>query len=74
MSGQKRHHSLLETITSTLTGLAFSIALQATIYPLYGFNPSLSTNAQIAAIFTVASILRGYCLRRAFNKLQKANT
>lgn len=65
---QTRTLSAVETITSTLTGLAVSMALTAWIMPLYGFHPTVGENAQITAIFTAASIARGYIIRRLFNR------
>lgn len=65
---QPRLHSLIETVTSTATGLAVSMALTAWIMPLYGFNPTLGQNAQITLVFTLASVLRGYAMRRLFNR------
>ena len=44
-----------------------SVALTAVVLPAYGHAVTFSQNLQITAIFTVASILRSYALRRWFN-------
>lgn len=65
---QTRTWSALETIASTAIGLAVSIAASLVVYPLHGHSFTLAQNASIAAIFTVVSIIRGYFVRRLFNR------
>lgn len=64
---QSRLESLLETIVSTVIGMLVAIGMQLLVFPLFGFNPPLHDNLAIAGLFTVASILRGYGVRRLFN-------
>lgn len=66
---QPKLMSWLETCLNTGIGLAIAIGAQALIFPLFGFNPPLSTNVSIALIFTVISIVRGYLMRRLFEAL-----
>ncbi len=68
-SGQTRLHSMAETLTSIAVGFVVSMVLQALVLPLYGHNITLSQNFQITAFFTVASVIRGYWMRRFFNYL-----
>lgn len=70
-TGQSRAHSLAETVTSITVGFIVSMLLQAVLLPWYGHPISLSDNFQITAIFTVASLLRSYGLRRLFNRLHR---
>lgn len=63
---QSRLESLMETCLSTLIGLGVALVMQRLVFPLFGFNPPLSQNLAIAALFTAASIARGYAIRRFF--------
>lgn len=65
---QTKKQSLIETITQTVVGLAVSICLQAVVYPVMGIPVTLKQNLVITIIFFLASLLRGYVLRRVFNK------
>lgn len=64
---QSRLASLLETCTSIAIGFAVSVVITAVVMPIYGHAVSFADNLQITAIFTVASIIRGYYVRRLFN-------
>lgn len=71
---QSKRASIVETIVSTVAGIVTSILIQIIVYPLYGMEVSFSQNLQLTAIFTVVSIVRGYIVRRFFNKnLHKRN-
>lgn len=63
---QSRIGSLLETCASIAIGFVVSVIITAVVMPAYGHHVSLGDNLQITAIFTVASIVRGYCVRRWF--------
>ncbi len=66
---QSRRHSLEETIVSTAVGLAVSTVLNHTVVPLIlHTHVSASQNVALTAMFTVASIGRGYWVRRHFNR------
>jgi len=71
---QSRRHSLEETIVSTCVGLAVSTLLNYAVVPfILKTDVSIGENVALTAIFTVASILRGYCIRRHYNgKLKKS--
>lgn len=66
---QNRKSSIIETIVSTEVGFLISLLLVNTVLPLFGFNPTPSESVDIALIFTLASLLRGYGIRRLFNYL-----
>lgn len=68
MKMQSKRQSLIETVTSTLIGLAVSFLTQIIVFPMYNLEVNFNQNLQITAIFTVVSILRGYSVRRLFNK------
>ena len=69
---QSRRMSLVETIAGVAIGFAVSVGLSYVVYPLFGHTFTLSQNIGITLIFTVASILRGYVVRRAFNRWGRA--
>jgi len=64
---QSKLGSLVEAAIGTAIGFVMSMALSMIIYPLHGHSFTLAQNASITAIFTVASIVRGYVVRRWFN-------
>lgn len=66
MRDQSRLHSLLETLASIAIGFVVSLGITAVVLPAYGLPVSWGDNVQITAIFTVASIIRGYAVRRVF--------
>jgi len=66
---QTRRHSLIETCVGTAIGFVLSVLLSLAVYPLFGHSFTLGQNAGITVIFTVASIARGYAVRRMFNHL-----
>ena len=47
-------------------GYGLAVGLQMLVFPWFGLPVRLSDTLQIGAIFTVASILRSYLLRRFF--------
>ena len=62
-------HSWTEATVNIAVGFAVSVAITAVVMPAYGHHVTLSENLQITAIFTVASLLRSFALRRAFNHI-----
>ena len=68
---QTKKQSIIEVITNTVVGLAFSFAIQVIVYPLLDVDVSINQNLLITLMFFIASILRGYILRRLFTKLFK---
>ena len=67
--GQSRAHSLAETLTSVAVGFVVSFGITAVLLPAYGHHVTTSENLGMTAVFTVASVVRAYALRRAFNWL-----
>lgn len=60
--------SAVEAVTSTMVGFIVSLALTLTVLPAFGYNVTSKHAWFITAIYTVASISRGYLVRRVFNK------
>ena len=67
---QSRRMSLIETCASVAVGFAVSVVITAVLLPWMGHAVSLNENLLMTAVFTVASIARGYWLRRLFNWVQ----
>jgi len=66
---QSQKKSLIESIVQTVIGLGTSILIQAILYPLMGIPVSLKQNLIITLVFFVVSIIRGYIVRRIFEKI-----
>ena len=65
---QSKRMSMVETCTNVAIGYFVALASQLAIFPLFGINISFSDNLAIGAWFTVISIVRGYIVRRVFNR------
>jgi len=66
---QNKKHSLIESATQTIIGLITSFLIQIVIYPMLNIPVTFSQNVIITLVFFIASIVRGYFVRRVFNKL-----
>ena len=64
---QSKRQSLIETVAGVAVGFFVSMLLSLVVFPLHGHTFSTAQNASITVIFTVASILSGYGVRRFFN-------
>lgn len=65
---QTRKQSLIESLTDKIIGFAISFASTFIIFPLVGFESNSGKNLVITLFFTVVSVVRGYVVRRFFNK------
>jgi len=63
-----RRLDLTEAITSTAAGFAVSLALTFWALPIWGLTPSPADALGITALYTAASIARGYVVRRMFRR------
>jgi len=68
-AGQSRSHSVAEALANIVVGFAVSVAITAVLLPAFGHQISLQDNLAMTAVFTVASLLRSYALRRVFNSI-----
>lgn len=66
---QSPKKSLIESITQTVIGLGTSIILQLILYPIMEIPVTFSQNIIITLVFFFVSIVRGYIVRRIFEKL-----
>ena len=65
---QSRVLSLLEAASSVAAGFVLSLGMQAVLFPAVGLHASLSQNLRLALAFTGLSLLRGYVVRRLFER------
>lgn len=66
---QSRRMSAIEQVTNTAVGYCLAVAMQLVFFPLFDMHPHIAENLSLAAIFTFASLLRGYIVRRVFNQI-----
>lgn len=65
--GQRKSHSILESIVNTIVGFGINFTANMLIFPLFGFHISPAANFLMGMIYTGISIARSYVLRRVFN-------
>jgi len=66
---QTKRKSLIESIIQTVIGLGTSILIQIILYPMMGIPVTFSQNLIITLVFFLVSIVRGYFVRRIFDRL-----
>lgn len=64
---QTKRASLAETLFNTKVGFAINFVANLVILPWFGFDVKPGPAFHMGLIFTVISIVRGYCIRRLFN-------
>lgn len=65
---QTKLESLFENVINVVSGLALSIwVVQPIAFKYYNIHTTMSQNIQLAIVFTLVSIARGYLFRRLFN-------
>lgn len=71
---QKRSQSLNETLIGTAIGFVTSVLIwEFIVKPVWDIHTAFVENLSITLLFTVASIARGYVVRRFFNHLHHKN-
>lgn len=58
--------SLVESIANTGAGFVVSLVLQISLFSLMAIETTTSQNIVMSGVFTVASLVRGYLMRRLF--------
>ena len=72
-SGQTARQSMIETLAGTAIGFVVALLAQIYITRRYDIPSTFAQDAWITVFFTGISIIRGYCVRRFFNRLFKAH-
>jgi hypothetical protein len=62
---------MIEAWTNILVGVALNTLLNFVVFPRFGWQINARQNALLVVIYTGASLLRGYGLRRLFNRLHQ---
>lgn len=65
---QTKKQSMVESVTQTIIGLLTSFLIQVVLYTFLGIPVTFTQNLIITAVFFAVSIIRGYFVRRIFNK------
>jgi hypothetical protein len=65
---QSRRMSLIETVTNVVVGYVLAVATQIVMFPWFGLQASLGENLALGLAFTSISLVRGYTLRRLFER------
>jgi len=66
MTSQTRRMSLVESVANTGAGFLVSLVLQISLFSLMAIETTTSQNLLMSGVFTVASLVRGYMMRRFF--------
>lgn len=66
MSSQTRRMSLVESIANTGAGFALSLLIQLSLFSLMSIETTTTQNLLMSGVFTLASLVRGYLMRRLF--------
>lgn len=64
---QTRTQSAIEAAMNILIGYGISMTANFLIFPLFGWEISLSQNLTLGVIYTGISFVRSYLLRRFYN-------
>jgi len=64
---QSRKASMAESLASTAIGFVVSMGILEGVNQLWGLHIGLVDNVAITCLFTVASVIRSYWVRRYFN-------
>jgi uncharacterized protein YacL len=68
---QSRRQSIIETCVSVAIGYLVALLTQLIVFPLLSIPIVFSQNLLISLIFTVVSVIRGYFVRRLFNRMHR---
>lgn len=67
---QSKFHSFLEANVSTAIGFGISWAATPFVMGAFGYSVGPGTAFGIVVVYTVISIVRGYVIRRLFNRME----
>jgi hypothetical protein len=66
---QSRRMSLIEAATNVAVGFILAIIIQIAMFPWFGLQASLADNLALGGVFTAVSLIRGYAMRRLFERI-----
>lgn len=65
---QTRMGSFIEVCINIAIGFSINFVMNLTIFPLFGWSISVGENLLLGVIYTVVSVIRGYIVRRWFER------
>jgi hypothetical protein len=65
---QSRAMSLIEAVANVVVGYVLAIATQIVVFPWFGIETGLAEHLSIGLAFVAVSLVRGYLLRRLFER------
>jgi len=65
---QSRTMSLVEAATNVVVGYVLAVATQIVVFPWFGIETGLAEHLTIGLAFVGVSLVRGYLLRRLFDR------
>lgn len=67
---QTRLMSLVEAIANVVVGYGIAVLTQLLVFPWFGLPARIGDALAIGAVFTLVSLIRGFALRRLFERLR----
>ena len=67
---QSRRMFLAEAAANVVIGYILAVATQIVVFPLFGIQIVLADDLAIGGIFALVSLLRGFMLRRVFERIR----
>lgn len=67
---QSRKMSLIESLANVALGYALAIMTQIVVFPWFDLEADLTQHLTIGVAFVGVSLVRGYLLRRLFERLR----
>jgi hypothetical protein len=58
--------SLIESVANTGAGFLVSLLIQLSLFSLMAIETTTTQNLTLSGVFTLASLVRGYLMRRVF--------
>ncbi len=71
---QSRVMSMVEAVTNVVVGYVLAIATQIAVFPRFGIETGLAEHLTIGLAFVGVSLVRGYLLRRLFERIRTRST
>ena len=66
--------SLVESVANTGAGFLVSLLIQITLFSMMGIETTTTQNLLMSGVFTLASLVRGYLMRRLFLRWESGTT
>lgn len=68
---QSRRMSMAEAATNVMVGYTLAVGMQIVVFPVFGIRIALGDQLAIGLAFTAVSLVRGYVLRRLFERWRR---